>query len=296
MAGNTHPANCANAQNPGCRCSNCGGSLHGWGGWATLAVDRPAERDERRRTLKAKIEKDPAGALKVNAKNRHKFLDLARLDLADHLWTADPRPKGDAPLPRHFDVSDSAALAFDNGRMNILADEVMRKPWGEISDSIDTLVGNKQTAREIKKDLASHGWCSLLVALIQLIEKVNKTIGLVAELAKQALKDALTKHLTCRIANQLKDAVVDIVVEKVWSALARLLDAHFPLLGTDTVRVLRMLTVFACPSVERHRDVYQHAVVPLMGDARGFVTEDVKAQVVALFAAWWQRKDPATAR
>ncbi|MEU7754909.1 hypothetical protein [Micromonospora sp. NPDC049171] len=61
------------------------------------------------------------------------------------------------------------------------------------------------------------------------------------------------------------------------------------------MRVLRMLAVFACPSVERHRDVYQHAVVPLMGDARGLVAEEVKAQVVTLFEAWWQRKGPATA-
>ncbi|WP_433533794.1 hypothetical protein ACQPZK_16450 [Micromonospora sp. CA-249363] len=101
--------------------------------------------------------------------------------------------------------------------------------------------GSEQIAREIKKGLAWHGWCSMLVALIQVIEKVNKAIGLVADVAKQAFKKA-----------QLKDAVVD----KVWSGLKRVLDAHFPLLGADTVRVLRMLVVFACPSVERHRDVY----------------------------------------
>ncbi|MET7669560.1 hypothetical protein [Micromonospora luteifusca] len=295
MAVNTHRLNCSNAQNPGCECSGCGGSLHGWGGWATLAVERPAIRDERRRALKDDITKEDAGALIFNEKNRRKSLDLARLDLADYLWDADPRPKGDAPLPRRFEVGDWEAVPFDNGRMNILADEVMGKPWDEISDSIGTLVGNKQTARNIKKDLASHGWCSLLVALIQLIEKVNKAIGLIADTVKQTLKDALSKRFTCRIAKQLKDAVVDIVVDRVWSALTRLLDAHFPLLGADTVRVLRMLAVFACPSVERHRDVYQHALVPLMADGRGLVAEEVKAQVATLFTAWWQRKGLATA-
>lgn len=170
MAGNTHRANCANAQNPGCTCSGCGGSLHGWDGWAKLAVERPAVRDERRSALKSDIGKDRTGALAFNAKNRQKSLDLARLDLANHLWSADPRPKGDAPLPRHFDVGDRAAVAFDNGRINILADSIMVDPWDEISEGIDDLVQNKQTAREVKKGLASHGWCRLLVALIQLIE------------------------------------------------------------------------------------------------------------------------------
>jgi hypothetical protein len=56
-----------------------------------------------------------------------------------------------------------------------------------------------------------------------------------------------------------------------------------------------MLAVFACPSVERHRDVYQHAVVPLMGDGQGLVAAEVKAQVTSLFTVWWQRKGTATA-
>ncbi|MGW5555597.1 hypothetical protein ACWER9_00045 [Micromonospora sp. NPDC003944] len=296
MAGNTHRANCANAQNPGCTCSGCGGSLHGWDGWAKLAVEPPAVRDERRSALRSDIGKDRTGALAFNAKNRQKSLDLARLDLANHLWAADPRPKDHAPLPRQFDIGDRAAVTFDNGRMNILADSIMVDPWDEISEGIDDLVQNKQTAREVKKGLASHGWCNLLVALIQLIEKVNKTIGLFTDAAKRAVQRALADHLTSRIPQQVKDAVAGLVVDKVWSALTRLLEAHFPLLGADTLRVLRMLTVFACPSVERHRDVYQHAVVPLMGDARGLVTEEVKAQVTTLFTAWWQRKGPATAQ
>ncbi|WP_433260328.1 hypothetical protein ACQPWR_17040 [Micromonospora vinacea] len=295
MAVNTHRLNCANAKNPGCECSGCGGSLHGWGGWADLAVERPTVRDERRRTFRGAITRNSAGELGFNANNRQQSVDLARLDLADHLWDADPRPKTENRLPREFNVSDKAALTFDNGRMNILADAIMVHPGKEISDGIGNLVRNEQTAREIKKGLARHGWCSLLVALIQLIEKVNKTIGLVADTVKQALKNALSNRLPGHLADQLKDAVVDLVVDRVWSALTRLLEAHFPLLGADTVRVLRMLAVFACPSVERHRDVYQHALVPLMGDGQGLVAEEIKAQVATLFTAWWQRKGPAAA-
>ncbi|WFE99609.1 hypothetical protein [Micromonospora sp. WMMD964] len=261
----------------------------------TLAVERPAVRDERRCVLSGKITKNSAGKLGFNANNRQQSVDLARLDLADHLWITDPRPRTEGGLERDFDVYDKAALSFDNGRINILANEIMAQAGKETSDGIDDLVRNEQAAREIKKHLANHGWCSLLVALIQLIEGVNTAIGIVADVAKQALKDALSNHLNYRVADQLKDAVVDLVVDKVWSALARLLDAHFPLLGADTVRVLRMLAVFACPSVERHRGVYQHALVPLMGDGQGLVAEEVKAQVSTLFTAWWQRKESPTA-
>ncbi|MFG3644148.1 hypothetical protein ACGF3C_28150 [Micromonospora sp. NPDC047762] len=295
MVVNTHRANCANAKNPGCECSGCGGSLHGWGGWVDLAVKPPAVREERRKALRRNLSKTSAGRLGFNANNRQQSVDLARLDLAGHLWGTDPRPTPDGSRLRAFELSEPASLTFDNGRMNILANEVMHKPWHEIDGSIDALVGNKQTAREIKKDLARHGWCSMLVALIQLIEKVNKAIGLVADVAKQALKTALSKRFGSGVAERLKDAIVDLVVDKVWSALARLLDAHFPLLGADTVRVLRMLAVFACPSVERHQGVYQHALVPLMGDGQGLVADEVKAQVSTLFTAWWQRKESPTA-
>ncbi|WP_422740506.1 hypothetical protein ACN263_15415 [Micromonospora sp. WMMD729] len=292
MVVNTHRANCENAKNPGCECSGCGGSLHGWGGWADLAVKPPAAREERRQVLRGKLRRTSAGTLGFNANNRQQSVDLARLDLAGHLWDTDPRPTPDGSRPRDFKVNESPSLDFDNARMNILADEVMTTPWNEIEGGIDALVGNKQTAREIKKGLAWHGWCSMLVALIQVIEKVNEAIGLVADVAKQAL----SKRFDSGIAKQLKDAVVDLVVDKVWSGLRRLLDAHFPLLGADPVRALRMLAVFACPSVEQHRRVYQHALVPLMGDAKGLVAEEVKAQVAALFTAWWRRKGPATAQ
>ncbi|MGC4846992.1 hypothetical protein ACLQ3F_07120 [Micromonospora sp. DT15] len=261
-----------------------------------LAVQRPDERDGRRRTLAGKITKNSDGKLGFNANNRQQSVDLARLDLADHLWVTDPRFRTEGVPGRDFGVNDMAALlSFDNGRINILAAAIMRDAGKEISEGIDNRVQNERTAREIQKHMARHGWCSLLVALIQLIDKANKAVGLVADAVKLTLKDALSKHLTGRIAEQVKDAVVDIVVDRVWSALTRLLDAHFPLLGADTVRVLRMLAVFACPWVEQHRDVYQHALVPLMDDGRGLVAEEVKAQVATLFTAWWQRKGQAVA-
>lgn len=91
------------------------------------------------------------------------------------------------------------------------------------------------------------------------------------------------------LPRKLAEVVADIVVDRVWSALARVVEAHVPLLGEDTLRALRMLTLFACPSVEQHREVYIHAAKPLMGDALGLVSDEVHAQVRVLFNAWWRR-------
>lgn len=292
MVGNTHRANCANAQKPGCRCSGCGGAEHGWQGWTALAKDPPPERYQRRRELEDDVEMDKRGAPSFNARNRLTYLHLARLDIADHLWATNSRPKVDGRVQPNPPAEKLPAVSSDLGQMDNLTDEIMVAAWKDISDDIDKLVESKPAAREIKKNLANHSWCSLLVALIQLIEKVNKTIDLFADTAKRFAKDVLSGRFTSTIFQPFRDAVVTIVVDRVWSALTRLLEAHFPLIGGDTLRVLRMLTVFTCPSVDRHRDVYEHAVVPLMGDARGLVAEDVKTQVIALFTAWWQRRSP----
>ena len=86
MTGNNHRPNCANAQNPGCVCSGCGGALHGWQGWTDLADDTQQRRDDRRHRIEGKIERNRrTGALSFNARNRQAFVDLARLDITDYL-------------------------------------------------------------------------------------------------------------------------------------------------------------------------------------------------------------------
>jgi hypothetical protein len=67
-----------------------------------------------------------------------------------------------------------------------------------------------------------------------------------------------------------------------------------PILGPGVLRALRMLAVFACPAPEEHREVHRHAVIPLMNDTRGIISDDVKAQVLALVPRLW-RRDAANA-
>ncbi|MDG4829255.1 hypothetical protein O7627_08045 [Solwaraspora sp. WMMD1047] len=292
MMTNTHRPNCANAQKPGCKCADCGGSLHGWQGWTTLAADRQGERDDRRRKLEGSIETRRSGSLRFNACNRQAYFDLARLDIADYLWATDDRPRLNGRLPPEDLSLEPSSASSDYGRVTVLAQRVMEETWPEISVGIDNLVKNKSDAREVKKLLADHIWCSLLVALIQLIERFNKAIELLTDAAKRFIKEALSHRFESGISPLVANAVISLVVDKAWSALARLLEAHFPLLGTDTLRALRILTVFTCPSVEHHPEVYQHAAKPLMGDTNEIVTDEIKAQVVILFSAWWRRRGP----
>jgi hypothetical protein len=41
--------------------------------------------------------------------------------------------------------------------------------------------------------------------------------------------------------------------------------------------------------VASHREVHDHAVVPLMNDARGVISDEVKARVIALVPRLWRR-------
>jgi hypothetical protein len=95
MAGNTYRTNCANAQQPGCVCSGCGGSLHGQKGWRDIATEPLQVRADLRRDFEARLQTDARSRkLRPNADNRLACLNLARLDIADFLWRdADGHPE-----------------------------------------------------------------------------------------------------------------------------------------------------------------------------------------------------------
>ncbi|GAA0478594.1 hypothetical protein Ade02nite_67100 [Paractinoplanes deccanensis] len=294
MAGNTHRENCANAQNPGCVCTGCGGSLHGWQGWTGLAFDPQRARDEKRRKLERKVERTRRGDLSFNARNRQAYIDLARLDIADSMSAPGlQRASRGAPLPK-IDVADAGEIRYDAERVTFLGQEIMEKTWKEISVEIDGLAQSEHRSRDIKKQLADHAWCGLLVALIRWIEKLDEAAKFLSEQGKNFVKIHLATPLT-GLSKTLADAVIDIVVDKVWTALSRLIQAHFPVVGDDTLRVLRILALFACPSIEQHPDVYKYAARPLMGDAQKLISEDVRETTIALFTSWWTRRAPEAA-
>ena len=51
-----HNKNCAHAEGHRCRCTGCGGSLHGWEGWVAIACDLVGARQSRRDKVDTSVE------------------------------------------------------------------------------------------------------------------------------------------------------------------------------------------------------------------------------------------------
>ncbi|WP_045747746.1 hypothetical protein [Actinoplanes rectilineatus] len=286
MAQTTHPSNCEKARQHRCDCA-CSGARHGWGGWIGYARGPERDRADRREQLLAGITRNRHNKIGFNRQNREGYIDLARLEISGRL---SPDTTGDR-TPRIVDLGDPRSRAMPLNRLETLADTLLEKTWAETSKEIDKQAGDQ--AREVKRRLAKHTWCGILVILIRGLEEVHDVAAFVADRAKKLIAEFVTSKLSS-LARTLAEAVVGIVVDKVGSALGRLVEAHFPLLGEDTLRVLRMLALFVCPSVDRHADVYRYAVQPLTAEGTTFLIAETRDQVTALFTEWWARTDPGS--
>ena len=217
-------------------------------------------------------------------------VNLARLDIADYLWRdADGHPT----LLASVEVVAGGSAEFEY--VTILAETLMEQTWDEISAGIDEVSPDQSTATEAKRRMADQVWCGLLVVLIRAIENIDKGLKFLADKTKELLRDAVGKHFESGFAKNVADAVVGLVVDKVWAALVQLAEAHFPILGAKSLRGLRILAVFACPSVEQHPEVYRYALQPLMDEGCELVTDKVKAWVTTLFTALWRKRGLALA-
>src|SRR5262249_53301942 len=95
------------------------------------------------------------------------------------------------------------------------AEAMTRSTWQEISAEPDTAL---PAATEIKRQLAHHGWCDLLVGLIQVVEASREALDRIPEAAKSVVKSAILHSSMQNVRTQVTSAVVDVVVDKVWMA------------------------------------------------------------------------------
>jgi hypothetical protein len=286
MAGSNHNGACATAGGHVCRCSGCGGALHGWQGWFDLATGEPEAREARRKTLESK-----AASARDARQLRPVYLDLARLDITDYLARPEQRsvPAGSTEVSGESggQVDPSSEL----GQVMLLARRTMADTWrDEIKPELDRVVPAGTAVGDVAREMASHVWCDLLIALVRLIQRVHDAVDLLSEKSKSFVKQVLLKSSSKKgLRKHVAEAVIDLVVGKVWSALRGLVATKLPILGPGVLRALRMLAVFTCPAPEAHREVHEHAVVPLMNDARGVISDEVKAHVIALVPKMWRR-------
>lgn len=160
--------------------------------------------------------------------------------------------------------------------------------WPEIAAEL----GDTTRAREIKRQLAHHGWCDLFIGLVQVIETYQHAVDQIPESAKNIVKHAILHSSMQAKRPDVTNAVVDIVADRVWQAFKATTVAHVPLMGIITseeaVRSLRILAVFTCPAPENHKEVREHALRPLGDDAKKILTEQTKARLAKLFNEWPQ--------
>ncbi|MCU1293577.1 MAG: hypothetical protein JWP08_2427 [Bryobacterales bacterium] len=164
--------------------------------------------------------------------------------------------------------------------------EAMTSVWKEIAAEL----GDDTKSRDIKRQLAYHGWCDLFIGLVQVIEASQNVLEKIPESAKKLVKQAILSSSMQTKRSYVTNAVVDVLVDRVWQAFKGAMCGHVPLLsiitGEDTLRSLRILAVFTCPAPEKHKEVREHALKPLGDDVKKILTEQTKMRLAKLFDEW----------
>jgi hypothetical protein len=272
MGKGSHNSSCARAGGHVCKCTGCGGSLHGWQGWVALAAAADSERQHRRGQVDGRWEKGHRRwRRRPNRDVREASTDLARLDIADWLAADSASTTASATAEvagrssrsagvtaaRLHDGPDSEgawpdpAMSGDStypsalDQVVTLAEAMTRSTWQEISAELDA---DLPAAREIKRQLAHHGWCDLFVGLIQVVDASREALDRIPDGAKSVVKAAILHSSMQGMRKQVTGAVIDVVVDKVWIAFKTAISTKIPLLGIitseDAARSLRILAVF----------------------------------------------------
>ncbi|OHV27951.1 hypothetical protein BBK14_18470 [Parafrankia soli] len=142
----------------------------------------------------------------------------------------------------------------------------------------------------VRRQLADHGWCDLIVGIIQVIEAADGVVDSVQERARDIITRAVMSSSMQGHRDQVTGRIMALVVDRVWSALFEALKNAVPplslLTNEDLLRALRILAVFICPAPGLHSEVLTHALRPLGEDARGYLTDQTKEYLGEVFVEW----------
>jgi hypothetical protein len=93
------------------------------------------------------------------------------------------------------------------------------------------LSDNLDDAKAISRELAQHGWCDLLVGLVQAVERCQGALREIPRSAKAIVKQAMLgssrQHLRARVTSR----VVDVVVDRVWDVFLAAITGGVPVLN-----------------------------------------------------------------
>ncbi|MGH7869618.1 MAG: hypothetical protein ACREP9_18820 [Candidatus Dormibacteraceae bacterium] len=168
----------------------------------------------------------------------------------------------------------------------IFAEAMTQSIWQEIAVELD----DTKKAREIRCQLAYHGWCDLFIGLVKVVKKYRDCLSRIPDDAKEVVKWAILSSSMQAERSAVTRRVVDVVVDRVWQAFKTAAFANCPLLSIldskEVLRSLRILAVFTCPAPENHKEVYEYAFKPLGDDAMEILREQTKKRLAKVFEDW----------
>ncbi|WP_235432050.1 hypothetical protein [Nocardiopsis sp. RV163] len=235
-----HNHACANARRPGCSCSGCGGSLHGWPGHLELSRRPPEERAVRREGA----QQDWYAAVGFDEQTRREHLaaptpqmlghavEAARVDVADHL----------AARPARMD-----RVREFGGLLNTRAFSAVK------AEAARRAVRHPELVR-IAEALPGHFWCSLLAALAGAFDRVDRAVDKVPTQARELLREEVPPGW-----GPAQELIADTALESVWECAAVFLTPWRP---GELLLVMRILAVLICPDPVRHPEVVRACLLP----------------------------------
>ncbi|WP_435108662.1 hypothetical protein [Nocardiopsis synnemataformans] len=236
-----HNHSCANARKPGCSCSGCGGSLHGWPGHLELSRRPPEERAVRREGA----QQDWYAAVGFDEQTRR-----------EHLAAPTPRMLGHAVEAARVDMADYlAAHPATANRIREFGGLLNTQAFGVVkTEAVRRTARHPELAR-VAEALPGHFWCSLLTALVGAFDRVDQAVDKIPAQARELLQEEAPPDWG--LAQEL---ISDTALEAVWECAAVFLTLWRP---GELLLVMRVLAVLICPDPVRHTEVVRVCLLPL---------------------------------
>ncbi|GAA3762411.1 hypothetical protein HDA32_005825 [Spinactinospora alkalitolerans] len=255
-----HNSPCENAKSPKCRCSGCGGSLHGWPGHLLLAQRPSEDRD----ALRSAADQSWFSALgpeggraallkKPNIPMKRAAADRAVADIVDWLAGDDDKIKRVATIGRL--ISEDTLKDLD--------------AYAEkgTTDNRDLL--------KLRSIIPGHFWCSLLADLSGAADTAHGNLEKIPGQAQEALLGSEEQPGW----GDVQRYVAGFTLAAIWTYVK-------PLAVTwdleSLVRIMRILAVLICPDPGRHPRVARLCLSPLVKDV---ITETAESRLHQSFGA-----------
>ncbi|MCK9902147.1 hypothetical protein MXD63_18965 [Frankia sp. Cpl3] len=270
--------------------------MHGLSGHLAMTRGPQEARDQLREKLVRNLVKVPRGlVLKETQANRGTMVRICAVELADGIAAGQDSDHGKHDVR----LENPGVSGPDADQIEAVASLITRNLWPELRGAIDeTSAESGIQPAAVRRELASHAWCDLIVGIIKLLEETNGLLGDIEKIGRDRIVHAMTDSSMQETRTQVNEKVIELMAGRVWSALFTAVKQAMPplnVLDNDALlRTLRILAVFICPAPQKHKEVHIHALRPLGEDVRGYLTEQTKEHLKEAFADWGTWSTPST--